>query len=177
MTHLKSGDAGTLESANRREGEAAESPADSSSGRSRASTPGVFEELTAADLPGLMEAECRRGPYRVPLAQFISDWNRSADPGTMVLEEPSYTGDDPELMPTVAAVVHALCERDAMKPPEWVFNHRASRSVVLFASSPYSNYGRWVQEQSPPVSKFHRVYFQPQLLDKGSTRQWDPIPG
>ena len=64
-----------------------------------------------------------------------------------------------------------------MKPPEWVLNHRASRSVVLFASSPYSNYGRWVQEQSPPVSKLHRVYFQPQLLDKDSTRQWDPIPG
>lgn len=137
---------------------------------------GVFEELAAADLPELMEVECRRGPYRVPLAQFISDWNRSADPGAMVSEEPSYNGDDLELMPTVAAVVHALCERDAVEPPEWVLSHRADRDVVLFASDPDSDYGRWVREQSPPVSKFHLVFFQSQLLDKDSPRQWDRVP-
>lgn len=118
MGHLKRGDTGTFESASRRVGEAAESLVDSSNGWPRGSALGVFEGLKAADLPGLMEVECRRGPYRVPLAQFISDWNRSADPGAMVSGEPSYSGDDAELMPTVAAVVHALCQRDAVKPPE-----------------------------------------------------------
>lgn len=149
--------------------------AKSGGARTFESTQGVFEELVAADLPELMEVECRRGSYRVPLAQFISDWNRSADPGAMVSLEPSYSGDDVELMPTVAAVVHALCERDAVEPPEWVLSYRADRDVVLFASDPDSDYARWVREQSPAVSKFHRVFFQSQLLDKDSPRQWDRV--
>lgn len=143
----------------------------------RVSRLNAFEELTAADLPELMAAECRRGSYRVPLAQFISDWNRSADRSAMISEVPSYEGADPELMPTVAAVVHALCERDAVELPEWVLSYRADHDVVLFAGDPDSDYGRWVRDQSPPAAKFHRVYFQPDLLEKDSPRQWDPVPG
>ena len=143
----------------------------------RVSRLSAFEELRAADLPELMAAECRRGSYRVPLAQFISDWNRSGDRSAMISEAPSYEGDDPELMPTVAAVVHALCERDAMEVPEWVLGYRADRDVVLFAGDPDSDYGRWVRDQSPPAAKFHRIHFQPHLLEKDSPRQWDPVPG
>ena len=81
----------------------------------------------------------------------------------------------PRHQPEIGLLDHALCARDDIAVPDWVFGHRAGADMVLFAANADSEYGRWVRDQAPEASHFHRVYFQPELLDKGSPRQWDPI--
>ena len=64
--------------------------------------------FTATDLPRLMSVPDPRGPYRSPLLQFVWDWNVAPDKGALVSEIPVYGGDDPNLLPAIAVVVHAL---------------------------------------------------------------------
>ena len=134
-----------------------------------------FAPLTAADASELMMVPCRRGPYRVPLAQFISDWNRCDDPAWLVAADPAGGAADPVALATIAAVVHALCERDGVAVPAWVLDHRAERDTVLFAADPESPDSRRVRKHAPAASAFHRVYFPTEMLDKGSAAQWDEV--
>ena len=44
----------------------------------------------------------RRNPYRVPLIQFVWDWNVSSDREAMIREAPVYTGGDGLILPAIA---------------------------------------------------------------------------
>lgn len=146
-------------------------------GATPARVPMVFQarkSLTASDLPALMSDPCSRGPYRVPLAQFVMDWNRSDDPIGLILCEPNYDGTDPLVMPAIAVVVHALAVRDGAPVPGWVWRHRAGGDAALFGHNLNSRMGRWVRARAPEASLFHRVFFDASFLDKGTRRQWQP---
>ena len=75
--------------------------------------------FTAADLPRLMSVPDERGSYRSPVLQFVWDWNVAPDRGALVCEAPVYGGDDPNLLPAIAVVVHALASRDGEPVPSW----------------------------------------------------------
>ena len=132
------------------------------------------EPLTAAALPQMMVVDDPRGRYRYPLLQFIVDWNLSSDPATLVADPPAYRGDDPFLLPAVAVVVHALADRARVPIPGWVLGHRAPRDVMLFGYRFDGAYARWVRQRSLDVCSFHRVWFHPRTLDKGTPDWWLP---
>ena len=133
-----------------------------------------YRYLTAADLPPLMVVPDRRGSYRYPLLQFIADWNRAPDQAALIADVPTYDGDDPLLLPSVAVIVHALAERAGVPIPEWVYAHRAPHEVVLFVPDHYRAYRQWLIERSHPLSAYHRVHIHPRLLDKGTPDWWLP---
>jgi len=128
----------------------------------------------AADLPRLMSVPDPRGPYRAPVLQFIWDWNVAPDKSTLVSEAPVYDGDDPNLLPAIAVVVHALADRDGVPVPDWVAGHRAPADVMLFGYAFDKPYARWVRLRSPAVCDPHRVWFHPRVLDKGTPEWWLP---
>lgn len=130
------------------------------------------EDMTASALPAHMVVPDVRGPYRVPIAQFVADWNHSSDPAALIAAEPHYDGDDTVLLPSIAVVVHALCDRDGVKMPEWVWSHRSEKDVSLFGFPMDTPAGRWRRSVSPAVCGYHRVFFEPRLLNKGTPRQW-----
>ena len=130
--------------------------------------------LTAADLPRLMSVPDRRGPYRSPVLQFVWDWNVAPDRGALVREAPVYGGDDPNLLPAIAVVVHALASRDGEPVPSWVVGCRAPSDVMLFGYDFDTPYARWVRLRSPDVCDHHRVWFHPRVLDKGTPAWWLP---
>ena len=133
-----------------------------------------FREMTAADLPGLMTVPDPRGPYRAPLLQFVWDWNVSDDRVAMIQAAPTYVGDDSLLMPTVAAVVHALADRNGVPVPEWVMGHRHPTDTPLFDDSLDGWYGPWLRRRAPAACEYHRVWFHHRLLDKGTDDWWLP---
>lgn len=130
--------------------------------------------LTAADLPPLMSVTDPRGPYRVPVLQFIWDWNVASDKAALVRDAPLYDGDDPNLLPSIAVVIHALARRDEVPVPDWVTGHRAPADVMLFGYAFDGRYARWERMRSPTVCSHHRVWFHPRTLDKGTPDWWLP---
>ena len=130
--------------------------------------------LNAAALPPLMEVDDPRGPYRFPLLQFIVDWNLSDDPAGLIADPPVYEGDDPVLLPAISVVVHALADRAGVPIPEWVLDHRAPQDVMLFRYRFDGSYARWVRQRSLDLCSYHRVWFHPRTLDKGTPDWWLP---
>ena len=132
----------------------------------------VYRKMTVGDLPAEMEVDCRRGPFRVPLAQFIMDWNHSDKPAVLIERAPVYTGGNDLILPAIATVVHALCARDGVELPDWVLEHRATDDVMLFGGNVDSNLGKLIRMSSPPACRYHRVWFDSQLLNRGISCQW-----
>ena len=132
--------------------------------------------LTASELPSLMSVppSVDTSPYRFPLLQFIWDWNVAEDREALVAEAPVYEGDDPLLLPAIAVVVHALADRDGVALQGWVFRYRSPQDVMLFPWEFEGDYARWVRRRSPGVCAYHRVWFHPRMLDKGTPDWWLP---
>ena len=142
--------------------------------QSRRETHGL--SFTATDLPPLMSVppSVDPDPYRFPLLQFIWDWNVASDKAALVSEAPVYDGDDPNLLPAIAVVVHALADRDGVPVPDWVAGHRAPHDVMLFGWPFDGRYARWIRRRSLAVCAYHRVWFHPRTLDKGTPDWWLP---
>ena len=132
--------------------------------------------LTASELPPLMSVPVSvdRSPFRAPLLQFIWDWNVTVDRAAMIAEAPFYRGNDWLLLPAIAVVVHALAERDGVALPDWVLGRRSPQDAMLFPRKFDGAYARWVRERSPDVCAYHRVWFHPRMLDKGTPDWWLP---
>ena len=132
--------------------------------------------LAAVDLPALMTVPTTvdPDPYRYPVLQFVADWNRSSDRAALVADTPSYDGEDEVVLPTIAAVVHGLAERDGVPVPEWVFTYRSDVDVLMFGGDADGWYGRWVRPRAPAACSYHRVWFHRRVLDKGTADWWLP---
>ena len=129
-------------------------------------------QATAADLPEEMAVSDPRGAYRVPVLQFVADWNRSApeDRVRLIAEPPVYRGSDELLLPTIAAFVHALAVRDGVPVPNWVMEHRAPRDYIFGGWNPEGRMAQMVKADAVSVCAYHRVWFEPQMLWKGTDR-------
>lgn len=96
------------------------------------------------------------------------------DKSPLVTEAPVYGGYDPNLLPAIAVVVHALADRDRVPVPDWVAGPRAPSDVMLFGYAFDTPYARWVRLRSPAVCDPHRVRLHPRTLDKGTPDWWLP---
>ena len=65
----------------------------------------------------------------------------------------------------IAAVVHALCDRDGVDVPDWVWKHRCGRPIGLVASvNPETQWMRSIVD--PPVAcAYHQVWFDPASIE------------
>ena len=66
----------------------------------------------------------------------------------------------------IAAVVHAMCDRDGVAVPEWVSRHRARRPIGIVASlDPDSRYGQAVLADAPEACAEHGVWFDQTMIE------------
>lgn len=77
----------------------------------------------------------------------------------------------------IAAVIHALCLRDEVSVPDWVFDAKLPEpEIIVNRIKPDSNYGKIVMSRAPAVSKYHNLYYHPEMLDKATGKQrFDPF--
>ena len=77
-------------------------------------------------------------------------------------------GTDATAAARIAAVVHALCERDGHPLPHWVPSARSPAEVALVPDVDLdSPYGQRLRRTAPGVCRYHRVYFS--VVDLRST--------
>lgn len=124
--------------------------------------------MVVGELPALMAIPGGRGAGYLPVVQLIKDWNNQPESRQLMLVGGLPPGTDPTAAAKVAAVVHALCQRDNHPLPEWV---PAARSPVAVALVPdvdlESPYGQRLRSDAPGVCGYHGVYFS--VVDLRST--------
>ncbi len=128
--------------------------------------------LCASDLPRHLAHGDRRGGV-VALRELVKRWAcHPQQRPMMVAEAPrrhrwydrctSRRGD----LARIAAVVHALCDRDGVPVPDWVWKHRSRRPVGVVASlDPGSQWGRLVLADAPKACAYHGVWFDQSMIE------------
>ena len=100
-----------------------------------------------------------------PMVQFVMDWRRYPEQRDAVLATPPPAGASEMVVAKIAAVVHALCDRDNMRVPEWVHGCRVEPDTALFGVPLNSRFGDVVRRRAPLVCAAHGVWFGADLLD------------
>ena len=129
--------------------------------------------LCASDLPALLAEDDNRGRV-VALRELVKRWACFPEQrAAMIAEAPrrhrfydrwfTVRRDD---LARIAAVVHAVCDRDAVPVPGWVSKHRARRPIGIVASlDPHSEYGRAVLADAPEACAEHQVWFDQTMIE------------
>ena len=116
--------------------------------------------VVVGELPEAMIVTGGRGAGYFPVDQLIKDWNNQPESRALMLAGGLPDDADPAAAAKVAAVVHALCERDGHPLPGWVHDARSPVDVplvpVVDLESPY---GQHLRANAPGVCRYHRVYF------------------
>ncbi len=120
------------------------------------------------ELPAAMAIPGGRGAGYWPVIQLVKDWNNQPESRALMLAGGLPEGTDATAAAKIAAVVHALCQRDGHPPPEWVASARSPVDVALVPDVDLeSPYGRRLRRDAPGVCRYHRVYFS--VVDLRST--------
>ena len=122
----------------------------------------VYRRVRAADLPPIMGPEWPR--EHVPLTLLVKDWADFPDQReAMVGDAP--VGDDSDALCRIAAVVHALCDRDGIEVPDWAWGHCSDHPIAWGRSVPMRGF-LWDQTiaNAPPACEHHNVWFDYQFI-------------
>ena len=122
--------------------------------------------VVAADLPACMARNDGRGRI-VELVQLCKNWAHWPDRREAMIAVPPkrlrwwhrWTPRRYDLA-RIAAVVHALCDRDGVDIPDWVWEHRADQPLTFQGreASP-SQWQTYLQGIAPPACAYHNVWF------------------
>ena len=133
----------------------------------------AYRPVTTADLPALMTPDDGRGRV-VDLRQFAKDWAHETPESRarMVAARPRrfrwyhrFNARRRDLA-RIAAVAHALCDRDGVEVPDWVWRHRSRRHIMI-GGRPATDtpWVRLVQAEAPAACSYHRVWFDPASIE------------
>lgn len=106
----------------------------------------------------------------VPLGALIREWEWwPRDRAEIAGQEPSGAAADD--LCRIAAVVHALCDRDGVPVPGWVWKHRSNEPIswtrALATSGPL-----WERQvaAAPAACAWHNVWFGEDLISDPKTQ-------
>ena len=106
--------------------------------------------MVLAELPEAMSEPGGRGAGHWPLDQLIKDWNNQPESRDLMLVGGLPEGTDHTTAAKIAAVVHALCERDGHPVPAWVQSARCPVEVALVPNVDLrSPFGRQIRRTVP----------------------------
>jgi len=134
----------------------------------------VYGRVRAADLPQAMAEPGKR--EHVPLTFFVREWDAWPDErSAMIADAP--TGEDAADLCRIAAVVHALCDRDGVPVPAWVFDHRSEVDIAWGRHSVMEGF-IWEQTiaDAPAACAYHRVWFDREFVGIASQRRRRTAP-
>lgn len=140
-------------------------PSTSAASKTSHAQPLVFRSMTIGDLPEAIN-EVEAGMKTLPLLQFIMDWNHFPEDRKMML-----SGSLPDDCPTdhaaaIAAVIHALCDRDGYDFPKCLNGIKAKDDITISLSPVNTPYTRKVRDRAPAICFEHRVFFDEDMLNK-----------
>lgn len=78
----------------------------------------------------------------------------------------------------IAAVVHALCDRDGHPVPQWVWEHRSAKDIHI-DSRPVED-GAWdhhIRRIAPAACAYHNVWFDPASIEDIRVHGIRPLEG
>ena len=130
--------------------------------------PWTERRLRAADVPALYADRDMR--WSVPLGALIREWEWwPGERVAIIADEPADAS--PDDLCRIAAVVHALCDRDGVPMPDWVWRHRWFAPIAwtseLATSGPL--WDRMVA-QAPAACAWHNVWFGEDLITDAKTQ-------
>lgn len=132
----------------------------------------MYSNITASALPELMARDDRRGRL-VALRVLVKDWAQNPQVRAEMIAVPPrrrrwhdrFTARRRDL-PRLAAVVHALCDRDAIEVPAWVHEHRSPKPISVTDSISLSSaYGQLLRAEAPEACSYHRVFFDRSTIE------------
>lgn len=125
--------------------------------------------IVVGEIPAAMAIDSGgRGAGYWPVVQLIKDWNNQPESRARMLSGGLPAGADATVEAKIAAVVHALCQRDGHPLPEWVVSARSPVDVALVPDVDLASpYGRRLRDSAPGVCAYQRVYFS--VVDLRST--------
>lgn len=100
------------------------------------------------------------------MVQFVEEWNRATGTDRDGLLGPPGPGTASLAVAVVAAVAHALLDRDGGAVPPWVASARARENITTCGAAVTSPFGQRIVNKSPRTCAQHRVYFDGALLDR-----------
>lgn len=132
--------------------------------------PGRPAMLEAAHLPQLMLSG--RSGRIVSMSQFVKDWGHWPDRRvTMCEREPA--GPNRLDLIRIAATVHAVCERDNVPVPPWVWRYRWHEDVRMTGSRPPNERDLL---NALPVCEYHRIWFgNDHIMDHRVHGPWSDV--
>ena len=122
----------------------------------------VYSRARAAAVP---EAIAGCGPREhVPLTWLVKEWDDFPEEREEMIAQEPVRGDAGDIC-RVAAVVHALCDRDGVPVPGWVWRHRSPVPIAWGRSVPMTGF-IWEQTiaNAPPACAQHNVWFDYQFI-------------
>ncbi|MCY3609674.1 MAG: hypothetical protein OXG57_14670 [Acidimicrobiaceae bacterium] len=100
----------------------------------------------------------------MPLIFFVREWDAWPDERTaMIADTP--TGDDDADLCRIAAVTHALCDRDGVPVPNWVLDHRSEVDIAWGRDCVMEGF-IWEQTvaDAPAACAYHSVWFDREFV-------------
>ena len=128
--------------------------------------------LCASDLPAHLAAGDRRGGV-VALRELVKRWACFPQQRPMMVARAPrrhrwhdrFTSRRHDLA-RISAVVHALCDRDGVAVPGWVYKHRSRRPIGVVASlDPATEWGRVALADAPAACAYHDVWFDQAMIE------------
>ena len=140
--------------------------------RSEAPAAAARPALCASELPAHLAAGDRRGGV-VALRELVKRWACFPQQRPMMIGQAPrryrwydrFTSRRHDLV-RISAVVHALCDRDGVAVPGWVYKHRSRRPIGVVASfDPTTEWGRVVLADAPSACAYHDVWFDQAMIE------------
>ena len=125
--------------------------------RAKPRPPKQVRRFRAADLPEVIAAYPHQEwlPWGT-LAKEREWW--PADRKWMIAEPP--VSDSPDVLCRIAVAVHALCDRDCVEIPDWVWQHQSRVPIALSRLLPTTGFlWEWAVCDAPPACAYHNVWF------------------
>ncbi len=119
--------------------------------------------MRAADIPEVIALDSPR--ELLPYSMLAKEWEWwPADREMMVADRP--VTDNLDDLSRIAAVVHALCDRDGVVVPDWVFDYTSPRPLALGPSLVIDGqiWHRAISE-APPTCEYHNVWFSYRTIE------------
>lgn len=119
--------------------------------------------MRAADIPEVIRLDDKR--KLLPYSMFAKEWEWwPEDRSMMVVDRP--VSDDNDNLCRIAAVVHALCDRDGVAVPEWVWDYRAPKAIALSDSLVVDGQLLRVSvAEAPSTCEYHNVWFSYRTIE------------
>lgn len=114
--------------------------------------------------------ENRRDSYTArQLYQFIADWNSRPQNRAAMLKGGPSSRNTVFQRAAIAAVLHALCDRDRFPLPTWASHEKHPTEITLDGIEISDRgFGNLVKQESPRVCSKHNVFFEASEMEKGT---------